>query len=127
MWPFRRRQQPLVPSVRLADVDEAEADYPILTVGQSRLTESFSALDFGAGAQTRFALATLVPVIDPGMKSIADIEIRVDGHVVGYLRPPALDVAIARLGHERAETLDVPVMLISTPAGPDVRVHSCLT
>lgn len=127
MWPFRRRTAPRVESVRLAEVTSSESDYPVLTVGQSRLGQSFAALGFAADAEPRFALANLVPIIDPGMKKVADLEIRVDGHVVGYLRPPALDVAIALLHSYRAESLEVPVMLLSTPAGPETRVHACLT
>ena len=127
MWPFRRRPAPRVESVRLAEVTTSQSDYSVLTVGQSRLGDSFAALGFEAEAEPRFALATLVPIIDPGMKRVADLEIRVDGHVVGYLRPPALDMAIALLESNRAESLEVPVMLLSTPAGPETRVHACLT
>ena len=127
MWPFRKRTAPRVESVRLAEVTTTESDYPVLTVGQSRLGGSFAALGFEPGAQPRFTLASLVPIIDPGMKKVADLEIRVDGHVVGYLRPPALDTAIALLDSHRAESLEVPVVLMSTPAGPEARVHACLT
>ena len=127
MWPFRRRTAPRVESVRLAEVATTESDYPVLTVGQSRLGDSFAALGFEPGAEPCFALANLVPIIDPGMKKVADLEIRVDGHVVGYLRPPALDIAIALLDSHRAESLEVPVVLLSTPAGPETRVHMCLT
>lgn len=127
MWPFRRRQPPRVESVRLADITSLTTDYPVLTVGQSRLTESFAALGFGADEEPRFILAKVVPIIDPSMKRVADLEIRVDGLVVGYLRPPALDTAIALLDSHRAEALEIPVMLLSTPAGPEVRVHASLT
>ena len=127
MWPFPRRKPPRVGSVRLAEVTTTESDYPVLTVGQSRLGDSFAALGFEPGAAPCFALANLVPIIDPGMKKVADLEIRVDGHVVGYLRPPALDTAIALLDSHRAESLEVPVVLMSTPAGPEARVHACLT
>ena len=127
MWPFRKRTAPRIESVRLAEVTTSESDYPVLTVGQSRLGDSFAALGFEAEAQPRFTLANLVPIIDPGMKKVADLEIRVDGHVVGYLRPPALDTAIALLDSHRAESLEVPVVLMSTPAGPEARVHACLT
>lgn len=127
MWSFRRRTTPRIESVRLAEVTSTESDYPVLTVGQSRLGSSFAALEFEPDAEPRFILANLVPIIDPGMKKVADLEIRVDGHVVGYLRPPALDVAIALVDSHRAESLEVPVVLLSTPAGPEVRVHMCLT
>jgi len=127
MWPFRRRTAPRSECVRLAEVTTTESDYPVLTVGQSRLGGSFAALGFEPGAKPRFALGNLVPIIDPGMKKVADLEIRVDGHVVGYLRPPALDIAIALLDSHRAESLEAPVVLLSTPAGPETRVHVCLT
>lgn len=127
MWPFRRRRQPAVPSVCLAEVTTDQLDYPVFTVGQSRLEASFQALHFTSEDPPRFTLANLVPIIDPSMKKVADVEIRIDGHVVGYLRPPALDTAIAALHEQRAETLEVPVMLLSTPAGPEVRVHACVS
>lgn len=126
MWPFRRRKAPRIESVRLAEVTTSEHDYPVLTVGQSRLSDSFTALGFEAGAEPRFTFANLVPIVDPGMKKVADLEIRVDDHVVGYLRPPALDVAIGLLDSHHAESLEVPVVLLSTPAGPETRVHACL-
>lgn len=123
---FRRREKPRTGSVALADVSMDEADYPVFTVGQSRLTESFAALGFSDGDPPRCALATLVPVVDPAMRSVADIEIRLDDHIVGYLRPPALTKAIALLDGHRAVSLTVPVMLLSTPAGPEARIHSAL-
>jgi len=123
---FRRREKQRTGTVALADVSTEENDYPVFTVGQSRLTESFASLGFSDGDAPRFALATLVPVIDPAMRSVADIEIRLDGHIVGYLRPPALTTAIALLDENRAASLTAPVMLLSTPAGPEVRVHSTL-
>lgn len=126
MWPFRRRTPARVSRVRLAEVSQEQADYPVLTVGQSRLGPSFEALEFAPPETVRFMLATLVPIVDPSMKKTADLEIRVDGHVVGYLRPPALDAAIDSLHDHWAESLEVPIMLLSTPAGPEVRVHSAL-
>ena len=127
MWPFRRQKHPTVASVRLAEVSTDPRDYPVFTVGQSRLTASFHCLHFTSEDPPRFTVASLVPITDPAMKKVADVEIRVVGHVVGYLRPPALDTAIAALGDHRAESLEVPVMLLSTPAGPEVRVHACVT
>lgn len=124
MWPFRRKSAPRVETVQLADLTTEPADYPVLTVGQSRLGSSFAALGFGDDASTRYEMATIVPIVDPGMGLIADLEIRVQGHVVGYLRPPALTTAVALLEQHRADSLTVPVMLLTTPAGPEVRVHS---
>lgn len=126
MWPFRRSQAPRIPSVLIADVSNDVSDYPVLTVGQSRLGESFRELGFANDGEPRFVLATLVPVVDPGLKTVADVEIWVDGHVVGYLRPPALDAALALLDSHRAETLQVPAIFVATPAGPEVRVHASL-
>jgi len=126
MWPFRRRQTPRTESVRLAEVSSSESDYPILTVGQSRLNDSFAALAFDLGVEPHFALASLVPIIDRGMEKVADVEIRIGEQVVGYLRPPSLDVATALLDEHRAAALEVPAMVLSAPGGPEVRLHSCL-
>lgn len=126
MWPFRRKPAPRVETVQLGDPSTQPMDYPVLTVGQSRLGASFAALEFGDDSDARFELATVVPIIDPGMGLIADLEIRVQGHVVGYLRPPALTTAVALLDEHHADSLTVPVMLLTTPAGPEVRVHSAL-
>ena len=126
MWPFRRRRQPLVASVSIGAPSTDPDDYPVLTVGQSRLGDSFAALGFDDDAAPRFESATLRPLIDPAMRRVADIEVRVEGHVVGYLRPPALDAAIRLLDENRAESIDVPVMLFIAPSGPEVRVHADL-
>lgn len=127
MWPFRRTKAPRVDSVDLAEISFDPEDYPVLTVGQSRLGQSFLALDFDDASEARFTRASLRPIRDPGLKTIADVEIRVDEHVVGYLRPPALTSAIALLEEHRAASLGIPVMIFATPAGPEVRVHASLT
>ena len=126
MWPFRRSTPARAGSVELAELSLDSGDYSVFTVGQSRLTDSFEALGCTAGDEPRFAMALLVPVVDPAMQSIADVEIRVDDHIVGYLRPPALTRAISLLDDHQAESIIAPVMIVSTPAGPDVLVHSGL-
>lgn len=126
MWPFRRRQVPRSGVVTLAQVTTFEDDYPVFTVGQSRLGDSFTALGFTTGDDPRFVMASFVPVIDPAMKLVADIEIRIDDHIVGYLRPPALNVAIALLDEHHAEALQIPVMMFMAPAGPEIRAHAVL-
>jgi hypothetical protein len=126
VWPFRRTKPARAGSVELADLSLDSEDYSVFTVGQSRLAGSFAALGCADGDEPRFAMALLVPVVDPAMQSIADVEIRVDGHVVGYLRPPALTRAISVLDDHHADSIIVPVMIVSTPAGPDVLVHSGL-
>lgn len=126
MWPFRRKPVPRVETVPLAELSTDAADYPVLTVGQSRLGASFATLGFGDGSGERFEMGTIVPIVDPSMGLIADLEIRVQGHVVGYLRPPALTTAVALLDEHHADSLTVPIMLLTTPAGPEVRVHSSL-
>ena len=126
MWPFRRRPAPRVETVQLAEPSAEPADYPVLTVGQSRLGASFAALGFDVDSDVRFEMATLLPIVDPSMGLIADVEIRLEGHVVGYLRPPALTTAVTLLETHRADSLTVPVLLLTTPAGPEVRVHSAL-
>ena len=126
MWPFRRSKPPRIPSLRIAEDSTAVADYTVLTVGQSRLGDSFRLLGFTNDDGPMFVLARLFPVVDPGMKTVADVEIRVNELVIGYLRPPALDTAIALLDSHRAETLEVPAMIVATPAGPEVRMHASL-
>ena len=127
MWPFRRRRRPRLESVPIGELSTDPADYPILTVGQSRLAESFTALNFSSEQPPRFLVSRAHPVIDPRMKAVADIELRVDGHVVGYLRPPALNQAIDLFSDRHAEALDIPIAIFSTPAGPEVRVHAALS
>ena len=122
MWPFRRRTPPS-DVVRLGELSDNDNDYDVLTVGQSRLGESFQALGIQADTAARYGWATLRPVVDPRMNAIADITVIVDGHVVGYLRPPALDMAIALLSEHNTRTLEVPVRLAWGPAGPDAMVR----
>lgn len=126
MWPFRRRAAARVDSVRLGDLSHVADDYPVLTVGQSRLSESFAALGFAEGDTTSFSWASVTPIIDPGMGVIADVSVRVEDQTVGYLRPPALDDVVALVDLHRARSLEVPVMIMWTPAGPEVRAHACL-
>lgn len=126
MWRFRRKPAPRVETVQLGELSTEWADYPVLTVGQSRLGASFAELGFSDDSDARFEMATVVPIVDPGMGLIADLEIRVQGHVIGYLRPPALTTAVGLLEQHRADSLTVPVMLLTTPAGPEVRMHSAL-
>ena len=123
MWPFRRRKSPKLEVVRVGETSGDLADYPILTVGQSRLEGSFAALDFTAESASRFTWSTLTPVVDPRMKTIADITISVDSQVVGYLRPPALDQAIDLLERLRAATLEVPAALVWGPTGPETYIR----
>lgn len=126
MWPFRRRKEPRLESVSIGTPSTDPDDYSVLTVGQSRLGDSFTALGFTNDDAPRFELATLAPHVDPGMKRVADVEVRVHGHVVGYLRPPALDTAIGLLTEHRAAALEVPAMIFVAPSGPEVRVHADL-
>ena len=118
MWPFRRRTPPS-DVVRLGELSDNDNDYDVLTVGQSRLGESCQPLGIEPDTAARYRWATLRPVVDPRMNAIADITVIVDGHVVGYLRPPALDMAIALLSEHNTRTLEVPVRLAWGPAGPD--------
>ena len=118
MWPFRRRRGPRLESVAIGELTTDPADYSILTVGQSRLADSFTALDFTEEQSPRFVVSRAHPVIDPRMKAIADIELHVDGRVVGYLRPPALNEAIDLLSDRHAEALDIPIAIFSHTRRP---------
>jgi hypothetical protein len=126
MWPFRRRKPPRVESVSLGYPSTNADDFTVLTVGQSRLGDSFTAIGFTADSEPRFTQASVVPLVDPRMGVVADVEVRVDGYVVGYLRPPSLNRAIEQMELQGAETLEIPVMIFFAPAGPEVRVHSAL-
>lgn len=123
MWPFKRRTPPRVESVRLGDLSSDADEYPILTVGQSRLAASFAALALTSDGQPRVDFATLTPVVDPNLRRIADITITVEGHVVGYLRPPDLRRAAALLDEHHAAALEVPCRLFWSPAGPEVNLR----
>ena len=127
MWPFRRRKPPRVESVSLGAPSTNAGDFTVLTVGQSRLDDSFAAIGFTAESERRFTQASVVPLVDPRMGTVADVEVRVDGYVVGYLRPPSLNTAIEQMEQQGAATLEVPVMIFFAPAGPEVRVHSALS
>lgn len=119
MWPFRRRKQPTTEIVRIGELSTDPRDYPVLTVGQSRLGDSFRALGFTSEDSPTFTWSTLAPIVDPRMKTVADVTICVDGHVVGYLRPPALDEVIDLLQRLRAASLEVPAALVWGPTGPE--------
>lgn len=123
MWPFRRRKQPATAVVRLGETSTDLAYYAVLSVGQSRLDASFTALEFTEAESPWFTWATLSPIVDPRMKSIADVTITVHEQIVGYLRPPALDHAIHLLQTKRAAALEVPVALVWGPTGPEVYLH----
>jgi len=122
MWPFRRTKAPKLAVVRIGEPSSDVADYQVLTVGQSRLQDSFAALEFTSASPPYFTLSTLTPVVDPRMKTIADVTISIDEYVVGYLRPPALDRAIELLREHRAASLQVPAALVWGPTGPETYI-----
>ena len=123
MWPFRRRAVPRSASTRLGDLSADPDDYPVLTVGQSRLGDSFRELGFGDDSEPRTDYAIVTPIIDPSLKVVADITISVDGQIVGYLRPPDLNQAAALIDEHHTETLEVPCRLFWSPAGPEVNLR----
>lgn len=57
------------------------------------------------------------------MNAIADVTISVECVIVGYLRPPDLDRAIALLDEHNAQSLEVPCLLTWSPAGPEVSIR----
>ena len=122
-WPFRRRRPPLADSVRLGDLSTDASDFPVLTVGQSRLADSFDSLGITAESQPRVDFAVLSPIIDPALGLIADVTVSVDGQVVGYLRPPDLRHASAVMEEHLAATLEVPCRIFWSPAGPEVNLR----
>lgn len=123
MWPFRRRTPPRADVARLGSLPRDPDGFPVLTVGQSRLTDSFTALGFGPESTPRTEFAVLTPIVDPQLTVIADITITIDGRVVGYLRPPDLNRAAALMDEHHAATLEVPCRLFWSPAGPEVNLQ----
>lgn len=123
MWPFRRRTPPRTDVVRLGNLPSDAGDFSVLTVGQSRLADSFTALGFEPHSDPIIDFAVLTPVVDPRLRLIADITISVGGQVVGYLRPPGLNRAAALMDEHHTETLEVPCRLFWSPAGPEVNIR----
>lgn len=126
-WPFARRDAPREPVIRLGDPSGDLRDYTVLTVGQSRLGDSFDALGLHARSEPMFAPARLAPIMDERMRIAADVTVMVDGHLVGYLRPPVLDAAMTARDRHRVDELEVPAALEWGPAGPEVRLQPWVT
>lgn len=124
MWPFRRGTKPTTELVRRGEPSTDLSAYSVLTVGQARLGGSFDALGFVQTQSPWFTWAVLTPLVDPRMKLIADVTVTVDGQIVGYLRPPALDDAIRELTTARAASLEVPAVLVWGPTGPEVYLRA---
>jgi hypothetical protein len=122
-WPFRRRTPPRADSVRLGDLPTDPSDFSVLTVGQSRLLDSFDSLGITAESQPRVDFAVLTPIVDPTLQLIADITVSVDGQVVGYLRPPDLRQASALMDEHHVAALQVPCRIFWSPAGPEVNLR----
>lgn len=122
-WPFRSRPVPRTPVAVLGSASQSPEDYTVLTVGQSRLQESFVSLDMKPGVSPIFSLARLTPVMDEQLGIAADVTIEVDGQLVGYLRPPAVREVMAALDQHHADSLDVPAVLEWGPAGAEVRLR----
>lgn len=122
-WPLGRREAPRRPLVTLGEATADPRDYDVLTVGQSRLGESFAALGLTSQSGPLFVMARLAPIVDERMKVAADVTVVVDDHLVGYLRPPALDWAMAARDCHYADQLQVPAVLEWGPAGPEVRLR----
>lgn len=122
-WPFRRHRPPRADSVRLGDLPPDASDFPVLTVGQSRLADSFTRLGITTESQPRVDFAVLTPIVDPTLRLIADITVSMDGQIVGYLRPPDLRRASALMDEYHVSTLEVPCRIFWSPAGPEVNLR----
>jgi len=121
-----KRAKPLPQgSLRLGAHSEAEGDYNVFTVSESRFPESFAQLwdqasDDERAAQRIRRWAVLTPITDPATKLVADLPAEIDGLRVSYLRPPHLTVLAKRITEENLETLEVPALVEWGPAGPTV-------
>ncbi len=122
-WPFRKRTPPRADRVRLGDLSTDAGDFPVLTVGQSRLSGSFTALGFMPDAQPVVCFAVLTPIVDPTLRLVADITVSVEQQIVGYLRPPDLRHASALMDEHHVATLEVPCRIFWSPAGPEVNLR----
>lgn len=122
-WPFWRRETPLAECISLGTPSPDRHDYDVLTVGQSRLGPAFDVLGLTQDGSPIFTVARVIPVMDERMKVAADVTVVVDGQLVGYLRPPALDWAMEARERHQAEQVEVPAVLEWGPAGPEVRLR----
>jgi hypothetical protein len=122
-WPFGSRRPPRQPLIVLGELREDPGAYDVLTVGQSRLGESFSALGLTEESGPLFRWCRIEPIMDERMNVAADVTVMVDGQLVGYLRPPALYWAMAARDRHHADHLEVPAVLEWGPAGPEVRLR----
>lgn len=122
-WPFRSRSAPWQDVVEVGEPSTSEDDYTILTVGQSRLGDSFRRLGLGPESPQRRTPALLTPIIDERLGVAADVTVAIDGHIVGYLRPPTVREVMSTRETRRANVLQVPALLQWSPAGPEVRLR----
>ena len=130
MWPFRRRRPAPSGVARIAEPTGDPADYPVLVVSEHRFPEAYAALWAGADEAEQaeravFRTAMLVPVRDPQF-GVADLEVRIDGRLSGYLRPPHLGRVVAVIEEANAEAAEVPAHVEWGPVGPTTRLRLVL-
>jgi hypothetical protein len=127
MWPFRRRRPEPTGSVRLAEATTDPAAFTVLTVSEHRFPDTYAALWDSAGdderaARTLVRTASLVPIPDPQF-GVADLEVRIDGRLAAYLRPPHLGMVARAIDAANAVSAEAPAIVEWGPVGPTTRLR----
>lgn len=127
MWPFRRRRPEPAGSVRLGGATTDPAAFAVLTVSEHRFPDTYTALWESADDDERAArmlvrTAALVPIRDPKF-GVADLEVRIDGRLAAYLRPPHLGMVARAIDASNAVSAEAPALVEWGPVGPTTRLR----
>lgn len=127
MWPFRRRRPEPSGSVSLGAASSDPTAFTVLTVSEHRFPDTYTALWDGARDDERASrmlvrTASLVPVRDPQF-GVADLEVRIDGRLAAYLRPPHLGMVARAIDDANAVSAEAPALVEWGPVGPTTRLR----
>jgi len=127
MWPFRRRRPEPSGSVRMGEPTSDPSAFTVLTVSEHRFPDTYAALWDSAGDDERAArslvrIASLVPIPDPQF-GVADLEVRIDGRLAAYLRPPHLGMVARAIDAANAVSAEAPALVEWGPVGPTTRLR----
>lgn len=127
MWPFRRRRPEPAGTVSLAEATSDPTAFTVLTVSEHRFPDAYASLwdtatDDERRARMVLRTASLVPIRDPQF-GVADLEVRIDGRLAGYLRPPHLGRVARAIDAANAETAEAPAIVEWGPVGPTTRLR----
>lgn len=127
MWPFRRRRPEPAGSVSLGEATSDPTAFTVLTVSEHRFPDTYAALwdsarDDERAARMLVRTAALVPVHDPQF-GVADLEVRIDGRLAAYLRPPHLGMVARAIDAANAVSAEAPALVEWGPVGPTTRLR----